>query len=77
MYDIYKYVFNKVFSHLLTVWYDYNMSKSDEEKVESPSNKEVLKALDMLRRAVHRRSTIFYVQYEYEQYTSDLKSMSF
>lgn len=41
--------------------------ESDEDEVKPLSNKEVLEALDVLRRAVHRRSNNFNVQYEYEQ----------
>lgn len=48
-------------------------NESDEEfdvVVKPPSNKEVLEALDVLRRTVHHRGTNFNVQFQYEQYIS-------
>lgn len=47
--------------------------ESDEEVdivVKPFSNKEVLDALDMLRRVVHHQGTNFNIQYENERYTS-------
>ncbi|KAE9537667.1 hypothetical protein AGLY_006690 [Aphis glycines] len=49
---------------------DEEDDESDEEEVDvvvkPPSNKEVLEALDVIRRAVHHRDNNFNIQYEYE-----------
>jgi len=50
---------------------DEENDESDEEVdvvVKPPSNKKVLEALDVIRRAVHHRGNNFNTQYEYEQY---------
>ncbi|KAL4096621.1 hypothetical protein QTP88_021540 [Uroleucon formosanum] len=50
---------------------DEENDESDEKVevvVKPPSNKEVLEALDVIRRAVHHRGNNFNIQYEYEQY---------
>lgn len=45
-------------------------------KVKPPPNKEVLNALDVLRRAAHHRGNHFNAEYDYEQYISEIKFIS-
>jgi len=52
------------------------IDESDEEEadvvVKPPSNKAVLKTLEVMRRAVYHRGTNFNMQYEYKQYINGI-----
>lgn len=65
--QIYQSIINEITNNN-----DEENDESDEEEVDvvvkPPSNKEVLEALDVIRRAVHHRGNNFNIQYEYEQY---------